>query len=327
MIRRNTASQVVYLPPLLLIADGSAVTSGAALTVAKDGTEAAAGGTLAHSANGVWKYTPTQGETDAAIVALVLTYSGATPVVLNLVTTGADTGAVALGANTVTPPTVAQFNARTLVAADYATASSQSTIASGISTVLARLGGWTGTGINTVLGGIRALAAKAAGLTPADISTGTTYDNEEHSQEAIADDITAYVAGVTAAAQATTGTIVGFPSSLNIGDSYTDDCDASIHVFIRDENDDPITEVGDHEFVDADFAPELVITAGGNNGRVVATVTFVDASPAESYLKVQLPRSETLKAGPGTATMQCRLKWDGAQKTIAKQAVTWVSQI
>lgn len=153
------------------------------------------------------------------------------------------------------------------------------------------------------------------------------YDALDATLDGIADDITAYIASISAVAQATTGTIVGFPTSLNIGDSYTDDCDASIHVFIRDDNNDPITEVGDHAFTDPDFAPELIITAGGNNGRVKATVTYVDASPAESYLKVQLPRVETLKAGPGTATMQCRLKWDGAQKTIAKQAVTWVSQI
>jgi len=100
MIRRNTASQVVYLPALLLKADGAAVTSGATMNVAKDGTEAASLGTLAHYANGVWKYTPTQAETDAAIVGLVLTATNASPVVVNLVTTGADTSAVALGALT-----------------------------------------------------------------------------------------------------------------------------------------------------------------------------------------------------------------------------------
>jgi hypothetical protein len=100
MIRRNTASQVIYLPALLLKADGAAVTSGATMNVAKDGTEAASAGTLAHYANGVWKYTPTQAETDAAIVGLILTATDASPVVVNLVTTGADTGAVALGALT-----------------------------------------------------------------------------------------------------------------------------------------------------------------------------------------------------------------------------------
>jgi hypothetical protein len=102
MIRRNTAGQVIYLPQLTTT-DGTAITSSATLTVAKDGTEAASAGDLAHVSNGVWKYTPTQAETDAAIVGLILTGTNAVPVVLNLITTGADTSAVALGANTVAP--------------------------------------------------------------------------------------------------------------------------------------------------------------------------------------------------------------------------------
>lgn len=55
-----------------------------------------------------------------------------------------------------------------------------------LTTVLARLGAWTGTGINTILGGIRAIAAKAASLTPTDLSTGTTFNNTAHSIEAVA---------------------------------------------------------------------------------------------------------------------------------------------
>jgi hypothetical protein len=54
-------------------------------------------------------------------------------------------------------------------------------------TILARLGAWTGSGLNTVLGGIRALAAKAAGLTPTDLSTGTTFDNTTDALEAVRD--------------------------------------------------------------------------------------------------------------------------------------------
>jgi hypothetical protein len=110
MIRRNVAGQVIYLPQLTTT-DGTAITSSATLTVAKDGTEAASDGDLAHVSNGVWKYTPTQAETDAAIVGLILTGTSAVPVVLNLVTTAADTSAVALGANTTTPPTPNQIMA------------------------------------------------------------------------------------------------------------------------------------------------------------------------------------------------------------------------
>lgn len=67
-------------------------------------------------------------------------------------------------ANSVIPPTEAQMNARTLLAASYATAANQTTI-------LARLGAWTGTGINTLLGAFKALFSKVATL-PTDI-TGT----------------------------------------------------------------------------------------------------------------------------------------------------------
>lgn len=56
-------------------------------------------------------------------------------------------------------------------------------------TILARLGAWTGSGLNTILGALRALAAKAASLTPTDISTGTAYDNTTDSQEAIRDNL------------------------------------------------------------------------------------------------------------------------------------------
>jgi hypothetical protein len=129
--------------PQLTTADGTAITSGATVTVGKDDSDSASAGTLAHIANGRWKYTPTQSETDCAILGLTLDGASAVPVVLNLITTGADTSAVAFGANTVAPldaagtrlaiglasanldtqladiPTVAEFDTRTLPSADY----------------------------------------------------------------------------------------------------------------------------------------------------------------------------------------------------------------
>ena len=108
MIRRNVASQWLYFPQLVLAADGTAVTSGATLTVAKDGTGSASAGTLAHVANGVWRYQLTQGETDCAMIGSILTATNAIPVVLNVVTTAADTSAVALGAATPANVTTSQ---------------------------------------------------------------------------------------------------------------------------------------------------------------------------------------------------------------------------
>lgn len=139
--------------------------------------------------------------------------------------------------------------------------------------------------------------------------------------------INTYIDGALATVNGTVATIVGFPSSLVTGDSYTSDGGNSITVFIRDSNDDPITSVGSHEFTDPDFECDLIITSSGNAGRVRATVTYVDPGSGESYLRVEIPLSESRRAAPGTATMQCVLKWDGCQKTIATQTVTWVPRI
>ena len=68
----------------------------------------------------------------------------------------------------------------TEVQSGLATAANQTTI-------LNRLGSWTGSGLNTILGAFRAIAGKAASLTPSDISSGTTFDNTADSLEAIRD--------------------------------------------------------------------------------------------------------------------------------------------
>lgn len=170
---------------------------------------------------------------------------------------------------------------------------------------------WTAnerTAIRSILG------VPASGTTPADPTVGIL--------DTIRDSVATYIAGIATSASLTPGTIVGFPATLTIGDSYTDDCDSAIHVFIRDENDDPITAVGTHDFTDGDFAPECTITQNGNTGRVKCDVEYVTASP-ENYLKIQIPSKESRRATAGIATVQVLLKWDGAQKALSKQTVTW----
>lgn len=76
----------------------------------------------------------------------------------------------------------------TTAATQASTAATQATTAATQSTTVAnRLGAWTGSGINTVLGAIRAIAAKTAGLTPTDLSDGTTFNNVTDSLEAAAE--------------------------------------------------------------------------------------------------------------------------------------------
>jgi hypothetical protein len=181
MIRRNVTNQTIYLPKLSLSADNAAVTSGASAVVSKDGTEAEAVGTLTHYSGGVWKYTFAQAETDAAIVAIILTASGAEPVVLNLVTTAANTAAVAFGANTTAPDNSGILTAvNTRLAASSYTAPDNAGIGA-IKVVTDR--------INTGLvadGGVWQLTANMLELTPSSSGGLTPVQDETLTSIAIA---------------------------------------------------------------------------------------------------------------------------------------------
>jgi hypothetical protein len=98
-LQRNISGQVFVVPGTLrLLADGSAVTSGASLTWVKDGTSGAAAGTLTHISDGSFSYQPTQGETDAKICGWVLSKTGAAGLAGSVRTTNADPNdAAALG--------------------------------------------------------------------------------------------------------------------------------------------------------------------------------------------------------------------------------------
>jgi hypothetical protein len=87
VIRRNVASQPILLGPLTLKSNGDNVTSGASITVRKDGVTVTAAGTLTHVSNGVWEYVPTQSETDCALLGLILSASNAYAVALTVPTT------------------------------------------------------------------------------------------------------------------------------------------------------------------------------------------------------------------------------------------------
>ncbi len=90
-LQRNVASQVFTLPSTLrAIADGSAVTSGAAITWIKDGTSGVSAGTLTHITDGGYTYQPTQGETDCKIAGWVLTKTGSVGLAGSIRTTNAD---------------------------------------------------------------------------------------------------------------------------------------------------------------------------------------------------------------------------------------------
>ena len=122
---------------------------------------------------------------------------------------------------TLTNITVPVVTTLTNAPTDMATATNQTTI-------INRIGAFTGTGINTVLGFLRALGAKAALLTPTDLSTGTTYDNTTDSQEAIRDNMGAAAPTALAVADAVWDEILATHTGLgSTGEALTTAASAS----------------------------------------------------------------------------------------------------
>jgi hypothetical protein len=291
MYARNSATpRPITVGSVVLIADGTVQTTGVSAKIRKDGGTWTAGSGSTSVEEGVWSYTPTQGETDCETLEVLVYKASCYQAWQEVITTAVSTYgkvqaatvddktgyslatapptaaaiasavwsaasrtlsafgfSVTVGTNNdktgyslaTAPPTAAaiadavwdeataghttdgtyggriirstnsnvsvQVTGASHIAADVhefqtdvltsdATAASFVTeIQSGLATaanqttILNRLGSWTGTGLNTILGAFRAIAGKATGLTPSDISSGTTYDNTTDSLEAIRD--------------------------------------------------------------------------------------------------------------------------------------------
>lgn len=223
------------------------------------------------------------GELTAARAALLSNADAA-------VSTRATPAQVATELATYDGPTNAEMEARTLVAASYGTAANQTTI-------LGRLGAWTGSGINTILGALRAMAAKAADLTPTDISTGTTYDNTTDSLEAVRDNQSAgggataqqvWEYGTRSLTTAGTVTVVSplNPSTLRLTIYRGDDYNAS------------------------DTGREIAWESTGWPDLTSATITFTARTRAAGTLAadaVAITASGTVVTPTGTAKVRANL--------------------
>lgn len=133
-MKKNASSQSIGAE-MITAADGTAFTGSVSVLVTKDnGTQTAGGATApAHEGNGYHSYSPTQAETNADHIAFTFTGSGAIPATIQLFTNFPQTvdndTKISLipttamrgtdGANTVVPPSVSQFNARTILSAAY----------------------------------------------------------------------------------------------------------------------------------------------------------------------------------------------------------------
>lgn len=113
-------------------------------------------------------------------------------------------------------PTNTEMEARTLAAAAYATAANQTTI-------LARIGSFTGSGVNTILGFLKAVMSKAAS-TPSDV--GGTFSASTDSTEALRDGLPAAVwtnstRTLTQSAASVAATVSGDTITLSRGDTLS----------------------------------------------------------------------------------------------------------
>ena len=156
---------------------------------------------------------------------------------------------------------------------------------------------------------------------------GTGWDDSTDTLKKIRDAIT-LVSSTSVVIPSPVSDVIGMPETLEIGDSY--DEDTPIKLYVRDENDDPVTSFSGHDLTDPDFAPTFTIapTPGSSRGRVVGTVTWVPAvGPVEGYLNVDIPSSQSRRAVEGESTVQCILKWDGYEKTILTTTVRWLPRI
>ena len=156
---------------------------------------------------------------------------------------------------------------------------------------------------------------------------GAGWSSTTDTLEKIRDAITAALDSIIASVSVTPGALSGWPETMSIGDSYTDDCSRSIHLFVRDASDDPITSIGSHAFTDADFTATVILSQGAQRGRVIGTATW-EVGP-EGYLNVQIPSKESRRAAEGTATVQVLLRWtdSGDQYTLPATTTRWVAQL
>lgn len=132
-MKKNVASQSIGAQ-MVTISDGSDFTGTVTAEVTIDnGTKTAGGGSVTHEGEGYHSYAPTQAETNGDHIAVSFAGTGALTQTIQVYTTFPQTvdndTKISLipttamrgtdSANTVVPPSVAQFNARTIASADY----------------------------------------------------------------------------------------------------------------------------------------------------------------------------------------------------------------
>lgn len=188
-----------------------------------------------------------------------------------------------------------------------------------LTSIVASLGAWTGTGVNTVLGAFKALLSKVAS-TPSDI--GGTFNPANDSTEAIRDrGDAAWTTGAgggggggspvftaVVVARIASGSAAGWPEELIIGDAYLTENASAQPLFIKDVEDNILSGLGTKLFSDGDFVATLRLAPLTDGTRSLDTppttievkstdlvgILYNDDTAGAEYFELQIPRSKTL---------------------------------
>jgi len=194
------------------------------------------------------------------------------------------------------------------------------------STISAKLGAFTATGLNTVLGALRAIAAKFAAGTPTDLSTGTTYDNTTDSMEAIRDRGDAAWAGgggadsalmlATTIATVTSPTVLVLTAGSSDNDVYndqlviiTDAVTSTQKAMVR-----VLDYVGSSKTLTLASTPGFVVEAG--DAISIIAVAGVDLKPINDRLGWLLSQLVGTISNAGTADEEYNVTLVGVTYTV-----------
>lgn len=171
-------------------------------------------------------------------------------------------------------------------------------------TILGRLGAWTGTGINTILGAFKALLSKTASA-PSDI--GGTFTPTTDSTEAIAEG----VASAAAAIAATDPLPVNTPASAGEimqtvrGDDHTADSPHGAYTWAA-----PVATWGDLTDATFKFTSRRVVDDEAEIDGHADGFTVIDPNTADQIVQLELTAAVTAVLTPGPDGKKFSNKFD-----------------
>lgn len=133
-MKKNVGSQIISAQ-MTTISDGSDQTTGTCNVAVEIDGVAGTGGTATHIANGKWEYAPIQADTNGDYLTFQFVITGAITATVQVYTTFPQSVDHAAGIADI--PTVSEFNARSLVSADYTIVSDLGTVQTGDTYALA----------------------------------------------------------------------------------------------------------------------------------------------------------------------------------------------